>query len=79
MLNLIGFVPLGFMLCAVVGRGEGAWRRYGWLAAVVLAFLFSLSLEVVQAWIPTRSSSLWDLVLNTVGAGVGAWGVCWVD
>lgn len=72
MLNLAGFVPLGFMLCAVAGRFKGVWRRYDWMVAVGLAFVFSLSLEVVQAWIPSRDSSLLDLVMNTAGAGVGA-------
>jgi hypothetical protein len=70
-LNLIGFIPLGFVLSAVLLRLEGAFRKYYWQVAVGLAFAFSLSLEVTQAWIPSRDSSSLDLILNTMGAGLG--------
>lgn len=72
-INLLGFVPLGWMLCATLSRlGGFAGRRYLWLA-IGLACAFSLSLEVAQAWIPSRDSSLIDLVMNTFGATVGGW------
>ncbi len=72
-LNLIGFVPLGFMLIGLLGRMAKRGGRWGWGVAVGAAFLFSLFLEVTQAWIPSRDSSLLDLLLNTAGAGLGAW------
>jgi hypothetical protein len=72
-INLLGFMPLGWMLCATLSRlGGFAGRRYLWLA-VGLAFAFSLSLEIVQAWIPSRDSSLIDLIMNTLGAAAGSW------
>jgi len=72
-LNLIGFVPLGFMLSGLLGRVANRGGRWGWGVAVGAAFLFSLFLEVTQAWIPSRDSSLLDLMMNTAGAGLGAW------
>jgi len=71
--NLVGFIPLGFMLCAILVRFKGGIRKNAWLVTVGLAFVFSLSLEVTQAWIPSRDSSGLDLILNTIGAAVGAW------
>ena len=31
----------------------------------------SLGIELAQAWIPGRSSQMLDLILNTLGAGLG--------
>jgi len=41
------------------------------------AFL-SLGLELTQAWIPTRSSSLLDFALNTLGTALGAVAAAWL-
>jgi hypothetical protein len=71
-LNLIGFVPLGFFLSAVLNRSGGRFSRRGVLIAVVLGFSVSLFIEIVQAWIPSRSSSMSDLLLNTLGTWLGA-------
>ncbi|MGR9108482.1 MAG: VanZ family protein [Gammaproteobacteria bacterium] len=70
--NLIGFIPFGFALAALLV----ARRRQSVGSIIVIVtlwgFLVSLGIETVQAWIPTRSSSLLDLLLNTVGATIGA-------
>jgi glycopeptide antibiotics resistance protein len=31
----------------------------------------SLTIELAQAWIPSRSSQMLDLILNTLGGGIG--------
>jgi len=72
-INLIGFMPLGFFLWSTFLGFKGFIYNHKWLMSVVIAFAFSLSLEIFQAWIPSRTSSLLDLILNTVGAGAGAW------
>jgi hypothetical protein len=68
-LNLVGFVPLGVMLVLV---GARAPRTNPLISAVLIAALVSLLIEVLQAWIPTRSSSALDLTLNTMGGALGA-------
>lgn len=73
LINLLGFMPLGWMLCATFRRLGGFAGRHYRLLAVSLAFLFSLSLEITQAWIPSRDSSLIDLIMNTLGAAAGGW------
>jgi hypothetical protein len=70
LLNLFGFVPFGALLVTLLAP------RFSIRRAVVMAAtagcLLSLGIEFAQSWIPTRSSSLIDLLLNTVGAGLGA-------
>ena len=72
LINLLGFVPLGAVLMVVLGRTGGLHDRHAMIAVVALCFFFSLSIEVTQAWMPSRSSNLHDLVLNTLGGGGGA-------
>ena len=70
LLNMAGFVPFGFVLAALLRR------RFGRGAAFVLTsfsgMLLSLLIETRQAWMPSRTSSLLDLILNTAGTLVGA-------
>lgn len=68
--NFIGFVPLGFLLL-FNGHRAGRTPR-GILLALGISFLFSLSIEISQIWIPGRDSSMLDLILNTAGGLAGA-------
>jgi hypothetical protein len=69
--NLFGFVPLGILLMAILARFEGGAGWTGQLVVVLIAFSFSLGIEIVQVWIPSRDSSLLDLLLNTFGGIIG--------
>ena len=77
-LNLLGFIPLGLFLFLASGLKirlkTGLNTNTRTLITLTIVFLLSLSIELYQAWIPTRSSSLLDLVLNTAGGiiGIGA-------
>jgi len=70
--NLLGFMPFGFVLCALLIESGGVLREKAVLFSVVLCFLISLGLEVAQAWIPSRDSQMLDLILNTTGAWIAA-------
>jgi VanZ family protein len=69
-INFFGFWPLGFLLAAVMERSR-RFRKYYIAGPVLIGFFFSLSIELGQVWIPSRTSSLSDLILNTLGAGAG--------
>jgi hypothetical protein len=71
-INLVGFIPLGFVLCVLFIQSGGILQKKALLFSVVFCFLTSLSIEIAQAWIPSRSSQGLDLMLNTVGALIGA-------
>lgn len=72
MINLIGFIPLGFFLNATLAKAGEGFERHGVLITIVFCFFVSLFIEIFQAWIPSRSSDILDLLLNTLGGGVGA-------
>jgi VanZ family protein len=69
--NIIGFMPLGFTLCAYLlssrwGKGTSI------IATVLLCGLFSLVIEILQWFLPTRDSDMTDVIMNIVGAAGGA-------
>jgi len=69
-LNLLGFMPLGFLIVPALPRG----LRLGAcvVVAVVVCFALSLALETVQNYLPTRVASNVDLGFNSLGALLGA-------
>ena len=71
--NLIGFIPLGFLICrrGLLVRSTPAARKL-FLSAVVFGFAVSLAIESIQVWLPGRDSSALDLFLNTAGAAIGS-------
>ena len=68
--NVIGFVPFGFCFYACLLAHKA--RRPG-SCAVVMGFLVSLTIEVLQAYLPTRDSGTTDIFTNTLGTYSGIW------
>lgn len=72
LLNVAGFVPLGFGLALWLRR---SWRC-SWIGALLAASVVgagtSVIIELLQVYLPMRDSSLADLVGNTVGTLLGA-------
>ena len=71
-INLLGFMPLGFFLCALLLESGGKLQEHAILGTATICFLISLGLEIAQAWIPSRDSQMLDLILNTTGAWIAA-------
>jgi VanZ family protein len=38
----------------------------------MIGFLINLAIEVLQAFLPSRDSSMMDLIANSAGAGIGS-------
>lgn len=72
---------LAFLAFAVTLRFACPRLRLGWVLAWVVAY--GVGIEVMQAFIPGRDASFWDVVADTVGGAVGClvparmWG--WLD
>ncbi len=71
-LNIMGFIPLGFFLCSLLLHLHEHDRAKVVFYTFFICFLISIFIEILQAWIPGRSSSMFDLVLNSFGAIIGA-------
>ena len=71
-INILGFMPFGFFVTAWLWRAKNlpAPRVYG--ICIFLGFCMSLAIEIVQAYLPTRGSSVIDVVSNTLGTAAGA-------
>lgn len=70
-LNILGFIPLGFVLNAILLNKDGFFEKHSCLITVSFCFLISLVIELAQSWMPSRSSQMLDLILNTFGAYLG--------
>lgn len=69
--NLFGFLPFGIALTLLLNPEPGTRLRTLFLVTLS-GGLLSLFIELYQAWIPSRDSSLQDFLLNTIGGSVGA-------
>jgi len=70
--NILGFLPFGFLLTAYLREVANCDRGRALGAAVVVGGLTSLGIELLQVYLPSRDSSLLDLLNNMLGSGLGA-------
>lgn len=68
--NIVGFVPLGFLLCTYWSMTRPPQRAL--LYTIIAGGLLSLTIEVLQFFIPQRNSGITDIITNTLGAALGA-------
>jgi VanZ family protein len=70
LINIGGFVPLGIFFCAYFSSVRRFDRAV--LATIVLGGVFGLTIEVLQAFLPTRDSGMTNITTNILGTGIGA-------
>jgi hypothetical protein len=73
-INILGFIPLGWLFFGFFNSYNQRFRTQLW-RPMLFAFLggtaISLMVEILQAFLPSRTSSLTDLIFNTFGTGLG--------
>jgi len=71
LINLLGFVPLGFLLSMYLFQ-KGLSFRNSLLLSIGVGLCLSLIIELLQTFLRTRDSSMIDLIANTFGTAIGS-------
>jgi len=71
-INVAGFVPLGFFFCAFLDMAQHPRRLSVSSIAIAIGISMSLIIEISQFYLPTRDSSLMDVISNSLGTVIGA-------
>lgn len=69
-INVAAYIPLGILVS--FSLHPILPRRWSWLLALFAGAALSLSMESIQYFIPSRVTSLLDLLTNTLGTLIGA-------
>jgi glycopeptide antibiotics resistance protein len=69
--NIFLFIPFGFFF-GILAKQKGRNRTHIAFTATALGFLLSLSVELLQAFLPGRFSAFSDVLSNCGGAFLGA-------
>jgi len=75
LINIAGFVPLGFFFCMYLSSGQVSKKAV--VITILLGASFSLTIEVLQVFIPMRDSGTTDIFTNTFGTAIGAFLCRW--
>ena len=70
--NILGFVPFGFLLAAYFQEAADYSRGRALLITIVFGVVTSVVIELLQVYLPSRDSSLLDVINNSVGTALGA-------
>ncbi len=77
-LHAVEYGLLSVLCYRAFRHGAGAWAaRYALQLAIVAAATYGVTDEVHQAFVPLREAEAGDLLMDTIGAAIGATGWSW--
>lgn len=68
-LNILGFIPLGFLMHSLVKLKFQSGKTIFFI--LIFGLSISLGCEILQHYLPTRNSSIVDILTNLAGLGIG--------
>lgn len=68
--NIILFLPFGFGFCCLKFRRNGQVKAL-LISVLVVSFGLSLTVEIIQLFLPVRTSMVTDILANTIGGLLG--------
>ncbi len=72
LVNILGFIPFGFAVYAWTRNSGEQKSASTMIIAILLGAGISLFIELLQVYLPTRDSSLTDVMNNVLGTYIGA-------
>jgi len=70
-INVVGFIPFGFFCAGLLVKTHKFNISSNYVITVLLGFGLSLAIELMQVYLPTRDSSLTDVICNVLGTIMG--------
>ncbi|VAX34669.1 hypothetical protein MNBD_NITROSPIRAE03-1641 [hydrothermal vent metagenome] len=70
-INISGFIPFGFILSFLLYTVKKTSASKMYLTAILSGGAISLTIELLQVYLPTRSSQMSDLIFNILGTILG--------
>jgi hypothetical protein len=70
-INILGFVPFGFFVTAWLRQVKNLPALRAYKLSILVGSCLSLAIELIQAYLPTRDSSLMDVFSNIMGTATG--------
>lgn len=70
-LNILGFVPFGYVWYGYLSLSAPGRKSTKAVITVILGGGLSFAMEVLQGFLPTRSSGIADIITNTIGTILG--------
>ena len=71
LINVIGFIPFGYAWYGYLSLSLPRRKSMMAVATIILGGALSFSVEVLQAFLPTRTSGVADIITNTAGTALG--------
>jgi VanZ family protein len=69
--NILGFIPLGLFFSAYFWKKKITTIYRLLLISILFGGFLSLTIELIQVYLPTRSSQLMDVITNIMGTAIG--------
>jgi VanZ family protein len=69
-INILGFVPFGFVFAAYLTLNRNV--SHSTIVTILCGAAISLTIEILQEYIPGRDSGILDIITNTFGTFLGA-------